>query len=296
MRQARQAPRDHKGPKDQLAPSDLKAPPVRPVRRVCKDRRVPWVLKVQRDPLVQRVPQERPARSALRVRKVLRGPWEGPAGATGATGATGGTGQTGATGPAGAQGPQGPQGSQGMAGATGPAGPAGPTGATGAPGPAGPSTPPTLYGAVFAGGLSGSSDSGTPTTDIADLALPPGNYLLQAAVSGVAFDVRCAIYDDGGAYGMGTALAFGYLPSPTSGNAKGSTNLTLQATVTFSVSDTVHLLCGLPAGEKNAPGYMANFIAMSVTVGSFQTFTNDLGSEATGPPAPPPGWSRTQND
>ena len=219
----------------------------------------------------------------------------GPPGLTGATGATGPAGPIGPAGVAGAIGPAGPAGATGAtgpAGVAGPTGPAGPAGATGAPGPAGSDLPPTLYGAVFAGGL-GSGDSDTPTTDIADLTLPPGNYLFQAVVSGSASDFRCGIYDDASVYGSGTALAFGHSSDATT---TGGPNLTLQATIYIPVSDTVRLFCGLPAGDKNVPGYSATYIAMPVTVGSFQTFTNDLGSESQGPPPPPPGWNRVTNN
>jgi hypothetical protein len=191
----------------------------------------------------------------------------GPQGFPGATGATGPAGQTGATGASGAVGP------------AGPAGPTGPAGAIGPQGQAGPTLPPTLYGASFAGGVN--PGSGNTATDIADLTLPPGAYLLQAVVTGphaVGETLNCSLYDDANASGTGNALASGLV------NLGEATNLPVLGTITIPTSvttDTVHLFCGTASSAET--GVTATYIAMPVTVGSFQPFTNTIGGTTTAP-------------
>ncbi len=198
----------------------------------------------------------------------------GPQGLTGATGATGATGTTGQTGPTGAT------------GATGPTGETGPTGPQGAPGPA---LAPTLYGAAFSGGvITGSGNSGT---DIADITLPPGAYLLHAVVTGpqgTSDTLSCSLFDDANVSGTGNALASGEV------NLVEATNVAILGTITIPSSlttDTVRLFCG--TANSAEAGMTASYVAMPVTVGSFQTFTNTVGGGTAAPING--GWDITKN-
>ena len=198
----------------------------------------------------------------------------------------------GAVGPQGPIGPPGLTGATGASGATGAIGQTGPTGATGATGPEGapgPTLPPTLYGAAFSGGLiKGSGNSGT---DIADIALPPGAYLLHAAVTGplgTNDTLSCGLFDDANVSGTGNALASGEV------NLMEATNVPVLGTITIPSSlttDTVRLFCGTESSTE--AGITASYIAMPVTVGSFQTFTNTVGGGTTGPING--GWNITTN-
>jgi len=85
-------------------------------------------------------------------------------------------GATGPPGPFGLQGSQGPKGDQGATGPAGPAGPQGVTGPTGPQGPAGPNGEGTIYVTNGSARLDSSGDF----TKIAQLDLPPGNWLLLA--------------------------------------------------------------------------------------------------------------------
>jgi Collagen triple helix repeat (20 copies) len=195
----------------------------------------------------------------------------------------------------GAVGPQGPVGPLGLTGAPGAAGPAGPTGAAGTPGAtgpqgaAGPTLPPTLYGATFAGGVN--PGSGKSATDIADLTLPPGAYLLHAVVTGgqgTSDTLTCSLYDDANVSGTGNALASGEV------NLVGATSVPVLGTFTVPstlTTDTVRLFCGTANSAES--GITASYIAMSVTVGSFQTFTNTIGGATTSPISG--GWDLQQN-
>lgn len=200
-------------------------------------------------------------------------------GAAGAQGPIGPQGLTGATGP---------QGLPGLTGATGATGPTGATGATGSQGPPGPTLPPTLYGADFAGGVSPSNGNGT---DMADITLPPGAYLLHAVVTdplGVSDTLTCNLYDDANVSGTGSPLASGEV------SLEGATNLPLLGTITIPSSlttDTVRLFCATANSEERV--ITATYIAMPVTVGSFQRFTNTIGGGATTPVVG--GWSITLN-
>lgn len=192
----------------------------------------------------------------------------------------------------GAVGPQGAVGPVGATGATGAVGPTGVTGATGATGPQGapaPASPPTLYGAAFAGGVS--PGSGNTATDIADLTLPPGAYLLQVVVTGAqgtSDTLSCSLYDDANVSGTGNALASGEV------NLAGATNVPILGTITIPstlTTDTVRLFCGTANAAET--GITASYIAMPVTVGSFQTFTNTIGGGTSGPING--GWNITTN-
>lgn len=213
----------------------------------------------------------------------------GPQGPVGLPGPTGGTGATGPIGPIGPVGATGAVGPIGPTGATGPAGPTGATGATGAQGPAGPTLPPTLYGATFAGGVI--QGSGNSATDVADLTLPPGAYLLHAVVTGPAGTsdtLNCGLYDD--ASTTGAALASGQVNLQYATNVPVLGTVTIPTTVTNGI-DTVRLFCGAANGTET--GITATYIAMPVTVGSFTPFTNNLGGAPTAPIGG--GWNRVTN-
>jgi hypothetical protein len=205
----------------------------------------------------------------------------------------------------GAAGPQGPIGPQGLTGATGPQGPSGLTGATGAPGatgptgatgatgpqgPSGPTLPPTLYGAAFAGGVN--PTNGDTGTQLAALTLPPGAYLLHAVVTdqlGVSDTLTCFLYDDAQVSGTGSPLASGEV------SLEGATNLPLLGTITIPASlttDTLRLICATANSAERV--ITATFIAMPVTVGSFQEFTNAVGGASPAPIVG--GWSIAKND
>jgi hypothetical protein len=199
----------------------------------------------------------------------------------------------GAVGPQGPIGPQGPTGAAGAIGATGAIGQTGPTGATGATGPSGqpgPTLPPTLYGAIFSGGvITGSGNSGT---DIADITLPPGAYLLHAVANGphgTSDTLNCSLFDDAKVSRTGNALASGEV------NLLDATNVPILGTITIPSSlttDTVRLFCG--TANSTEAGVTASFIAMPVTVGSFQTFTNTVGGGTSQPITG--GWDLSQNE
>lgn len=189
----------------------------------------------------------------------------------------------------GAVGPQGPAGLQGSTGATGSAGPTGPTGATGPQGLPGPTLLPTLYGAAFAGGVN--PGSGNTATDIADLTLPPGAYLLHAVVTGAlgtSDTLDCSLYDDANVSGTGTALASGQVIRTDATNVPVLATITIPSTLT---TDTVRLFCGTANSAETS--IAATYIAMPVTVGSFQTFTNTIGGGTGG--IITGGWNLTTN-
>jgi hypothetical protein len=87
--------------------------------------------------------REQPGR---RVRQVLRGRWEPPAGPAGPKGEAGAQGLAGPPGPKGDFGPPGPKGDVGPEGPAGSPGPKGEAGAQGPAGPAGPPGPPGVPG------------------------------------------------------------------------------------------------------------------------------------------------------
>ena len=187
-------------------------------------------------------------------------------------------GAVGPQGPMGALGATGPAGPTGATGSTGPTGPTGAPGQTGAQGPAGPTLPPTVYGATFAGGVN--QGSGNSATDIADLTLPPGAYLLHAVVTGprVTNTLSCSLYDDANVSGTGNALVSGEV------DLLEATNVPVLGTITIPSSlatDTVRLFCG--TANATETGITATYVAIPVTVGSFQGFTNTVGGGTTGP-------------
>ena len=206
---------------------------------------------------------------------------QGPIGLPGVNGAMG------LMGPAGLAGPAGP------AGVPGPAGPSGPSGAIGLQGLQGlpgPTLPPTLYGAVFSGGVD--PGAGTAGTDIADLTLPPGNYLLQVVMSEAhAADdtLSCSLFDDANINGAGTALASGQVDMTKMANLPLLAAIDIPASLT---TDTVRLFCGSTAAVQ--PGITGSYVAMPVTVGSFLTFTNAIGTGGIAPKQPT-GWNRVTN-
>ena len=149
--------------------------------------------------------------------------------------------------------------------------------------------PPTLYGAAFSGGvITGSGNSGT---DIADLTLSPGAYLLHAVVTGpqgTSDTLSCTLFDDANISGTGNALASGAV------NLAEGTNVPILGTITIPSSlttDTVRLFCGTT--NSTEASITASYIAMPVTVGSFQVFTNTVGGGTTGPING--GWDITKN-
>jgi hypothetical protein len=190
-------------------------------------------------------------------------------------------GAVGPQGPAGPQGPLGPQGFTGEAGPQGPIGPAGPAG------PAGLASAPTLYGATFAGGANqGAGD--TASTDIADLALPPGAYLLQAVITatgGQSGNLTCSLYDNGTV--SASPLATGQITLTNTASVPVLATITVPST---TATDTVRLFCG--GSTAAVSGITATYFAMPVTVGSFQTFTNTIGGSTSTPPG---GWDVTKN-
>lgn len=121
--------------------------------------------------------------------------------------------QQGIPGKQGEPGPRGPQGAQGAQGPQGPQGVTGATGATGAQGPEGPRGVPGNVGQVGPQGPVGPSDGYYAAVDdtftdttvtLAELALPPGGYLLdfggtlELESSGGMFDsARCSIDEPG---------------------------------------------------------------------------------------------------
>jgi hypothetical protein len=146
-----------------------------------------------------------------------------------------------------------------------------------------------LYGAAFSGGvITGSGNSGT---DIADITLPPGAYLLHAVVTGpqgTSDTLNCSLFDDANVSGTGNALVSGEV------NLVEASSVPILATLTIPGSlstDTVRLFCG--TANSTAAGITANYIAMPVTVGSFQAFTNTVGGGTTQPISG--GWDITKN-
>jgi hypothetical protein len=183
-------------------------------------------------------------------------------------------GPPGPAGPAGETGPQGPQGPLGPVGATGPAGPQGPQGPQGAQGPAGPTQAPASYGATFTGGVN--VGRGNLSTEIADIALPPGSYFLHAVVNGLlgANDtLTCTIYDEAPLPGNPA-----YFVAAGSVALQDATSLPLLGLVNIPASngtDTEALFCGSTnATEGNIS---ATFVALPVTVASFNAFSNSIG-------------------
>ncbi len=187
----------------------------------------------------------------------------------------------------GANGPQGPQGPQGLQGVQGPIGLTGPQGQAGSPGPAG--TPAASIGATYTGRLTSVS------TDIIDLPLTPGIYMLHAEISATGGEVlTCALSSDGqGA--SGTKEVLHYFPAPASValTAVSSESLTGIVTVPVDSTDNAHLACNV-AVAKDVSSANALFIATPITFSQFGTFTD--GSNSGGSTGTPTGsWNRIQN-
>ncbi len=189
---------------------------------------------------------------------------------------------------AGPQGVQGPQGAQGPQGTQGPQGAQGPQGPQGVAGPPGFPLAPTAYGATFAGGVN--VGNGNTATDIANLTLPAGSFFLHAVVTGglgTPDALLCSIYDDANVAGTGTAIALGSM------EMQSASNLPLLGAVSIPSStgtDTVRLYCGTASASES--GISATFVAVPVTVGSFQTFSNSIGSSGgSSGSGPSLGWT-----
>ncbi len=133
--------------------------------------------------------------------------------------------------------------------------------------------------------------SGNTATDIADLTLPSGTYILHAIVTGTLNTddtLSCSWYDDEDVSGVGAAIASGQV------KLLYQTNLALLGAFAIpasaSTSDTVRLFCGTAAEARG--GITATFTAEPVTAASFQTFSNTIG----GGSAPyPGGWNIASN-
>ena len=150
--------------------------------------------------------------------------------------------------------------------------------------------PPTLYGAAFSGGvITGSGNTGT---DIADLTLPPGAYLLHAVVTGpqgTSDTLSCSLFDDA-QHLWDRQRSRVRRSEPGRGDQRADTlgTITIPSSLT---TDTVRLFCGTT--NSTEVSITASYIAMPVTVGSFQAFTNTVGGGTTGPING--GWDITKN-
>lgn len=192
----------------------------------------------------------------------------------------------GAVGPPGPMGPQGPMGTQGPPGETGPQGP---PGQTGPQGPPGNSTPPSVYGAVFSGGV----NSGTTLTDIADLTLPPGSYILHAVVTEAESNggltqtqpddtdqtLNCNLQDDANVSGIGNPLPSGqiYLKDGSSIPLLGT--IIIPSTIN---SDTVRLFCS--TSVETISNVRASYVALPITWASpLLRFSNTVSGGTASP-------------
>lgn len=190
----------------------------------------------------------------------------------------------------GANGPQGPQGPQGLQGTQGPIGLTGLQGAQGQAGPQGPAgTPAASIGATYSGPLPFVS------TDIIDLPLTPGIYMLHAEISATARGVlTCSLSSDGmGTSGKMKVVQYFSGPVSVALTAVSSESLTGVLTVPADSTDNAHLTCNVD-GTKVLSNASALFIATPITFSQFGTFTN--GSTPGGPVIPPVGsWNRVPN-
>jgi hypothetical protein len=196
----------------------------------------------------------------------------------------------GAVGPPGPTGPQGPIGLPGATGPIGPQGPVGSQGPTGPQGPAGNSSAPTAYGASFTGGVNPGNSTAKAGTDIADLTVPAGSYMLHGVVTvtpGQSKTLNCTMYDDADVSANNVALAFGQT------NLIEANSISLLGTIGIPTSlptDTIRIYCGSSTGALS--GVSATFVAIPVTWGTFATGSNSIGSNGT---ANPVTWNLTQN-
>jgi hypothetical protein len=172
-------------------------------------------------------------------------------------------------------GPQRPQGPQGPAGPQGPVGAQGTPGATGPMGPAGPTQAPAAYGATFSGGVN--VGRGYTSTNIGNITLPAGAFFLHAVVYGSlgANDtLNCTIYDEANVSGNPTAT----FVASGSVALQDATSLPLLGLVNIPASngtDTEGLFCGSANAAEG--GIFATFVAIPVTVSSFNAFSNSIG-------------------
>jgi hypothetical protein len=190
---------------------------------------------------------------------------QGPAGPAGAAGAPGMNGLPGQPGPPGAQGIQGPQGNPGAAGATGAFG---------------------GIGASFAGGV------GITATDIVDIPLAAGTYVLQAVVNvpalGAPRQLACTVSDDDSLGPNGGPLLTGAV------DLRSATSVPLLGTITVpaSMTDNVHLNCKTTSAATG--GISATVLAVPASFTQFGTFTNSIDS-SNNPTPIVVGWDISSN-
>ncbi|HUX68373.1 MAG TPA: hypothetical protein VMV31_12875 [Terriglobales bacterium] len=223
----------------------------------------------------------------------------GPMGPQGATGLAGPAGPQGAPGPPGIAGPAGvagPQGQQGFPGLNGLAGPAGPLGPPGPQGMAGPAGVPGATGATGPLGGTGGSFSGgvnTTATDIVDLPLNAGSYVVQAVVSEAALgaprQLSCSVTDDNGSGPGGGPLLRGSV------DLRSGTNVAMLGTVTVGsgLSDNLHLLCSTTSAATS--GITATVLAVPAAFSQFGQFSNTIDSTTGGTSPIAVSWDLSQN-
>lgn len=205
----------------------------------------------------------------------------------------------GAVGPTG---PVGPPGVQGAQGEEGPIGPQGPQGEQGPQGPAGSTAPPAVYGATFAGGVSAGTLAPGAGTNLAQLLLPVGDYVVHAVVTGTAgtadslscnLDANLGLSLSGESQvGAGTTLTTISTGQVNLANATNIPLLAAYSVVSGNTAGSVQIDCVTANGDEG--GITATLLAEPVTVGSSQTFTNSIGNTGGNPPIPG-GWNRVQN-
>ncbi|HVA64301.1 MAG TPA: hypothetical protein VNF74_11300 [Terriglobales bacterium] len=207
---------------------------------------------------------ERDDHAAMDLTLGADGP-QGPAGPAGAAGAPGMNGLPGEQGPPGPQGIPGPQGNPGVAGTTGAFG---------------------GIGASFAGGV------GISATDIVDVPLAAGTYVLQAVVTAPALgaprQLACTVTDDDSLGPNGGPLLTGAV------NLLSATSVPLLGTVTVpaSMTDNVHLNCKTTAAATS--GISATVLAVPASFTQFGTFTNSIDS-SNNPTPTVVGWDIASN-
>lgn len=152
--------------------------------------------------------------------------------------------------------------------------------------------PPTAYGATFSGGVN--VGTGTSATDIADITLPAGYYMIHAVVNGTPATpdtLNCGLYDDANAT---VPMVSGQtdLQSATGLPLLGMLQVSsaINGESQSSTTDTVHLFCGVANSPEG--GITATLVAVPVAVGSFTQFSNTIGS---GGGVVPGGWNRITN-
>ena len=198
-------------------------------------------------------------------------------------------GADGPQGPAGTAGPAGPAGAPGMNGLPGQPGPPGQQGIQGLqgnPGAAGATGAFGGIGATFAGGV------GTSATDIVDIPLVAGTYVLQAVVNapglGAPRQLACTVTDDDNLGPNGGPLLTGAV------DLRSDTSVPLLGTVTVpaSMTDNVHLNCKTTSASTS--GISATVLAVPASFTQFGTFTNTIDS-GNNPTPIIVGWDISSN-